>query len=139
MDEELRTYLERMRADLAGKIDRAAEATVYLNALRNDIAAIENRITVRMDERLASLEDRLADRIMERVGGRIDAAEDRLKAHVGQSCEKVETKLLRAFHSWSRSMEVRVRGASVSVAGFDERLSLAEERIGELERGRQAS
>jgi len=32
-----------------------------------------------------------------------------LKAHVTESCCAVETKLLRAFHGWARSMEVRVR------------------------------
>ncbi len=61
-----------------------------------------------------------------------------LKAHMSRECEKVETNLLRAFHGWSRSMEIRVRGASTSVVGFDERLALAEDRISELER-RKAS
>lgn len=60
--------------------------------------------------------------------------EERLKAHVSRECERVETKLLQAFHGWSRSMEIRVRNAATSVAGFDERLALAEERISELER-----
>jgi hypothetical protein len=62
--------------------------------------------------------------------------ETRLRTHVSAECEKVETKLLSAFHGWARSMEIRVRGSSQSVMGFDERLALAEERIGELERGR---
>jgi hypothetical protein len=32
--------------------------------------------------------------------------------------EKCETNLLKAFHGWARSMEIRQRGATSSVAGF---------------------
>jgi hypothetical protein len=56
--------------------------------------------------------------------------ESRITAHISQQCEAVETKLLSAFHGWARSMEIRVR----SITALDERLGLAEERIGELER-----
>jgi len=52
--------------------------------------------------------------------------------------EKSETNLLRAFHGWARSMEIRVRGISAVSTGFEERLAMAEERISEVER-RQAS
>lgn len=61
---------------------------------------------------------------------------DEMKRELLSDIGKSETNLLRAFHSWSRSMEIRVRNASASVAGFDERLALAEERISELERKR---
>ena len=54
--------------------------------------------------------------------------------HVDERVERTETKLLSAFHGWSRSMEIRVRSVSSMTMGFDERLALAEERIGELER-----
>ena len=64
----------------------------------------------------------------------LEAIEARINARI----EKTETTLLRAFHGWSRSMEIRVRHSSSSVAGFDERLALAEERISDLER-REAS
>ena len=58
------------------------------------------------------------------------------RAALRADLEKTETKLLSVFHGWGRSMEIRQRGASSSVAGFDERLTLAEERISELERSR---
>jgi len=64
----------------------------------------------------------------------MDAMETRLRADI----EKSETNLPRAFHGCSRALEIRVRGAATSVAGFDERLALAEERISDLER-RKAS
>lgn len=57
-------------------------------------------------------------------------------AEVRAEIEKTETKLLSAFHGWARPMEIRQRGTSITVAGFDERLVLAEERISELERAR---
>jgi hypothetical protein len=60
--------------------------------------------------------------------------EERLSKRLGERIEKAETNLLTAFHGWTRSMEIRVRGVSGVTAGFDERLALAEERISELER-----
>lgn len=67
----------------------------------------------RIDERFAEIEKELGDRI-----------------------EKVETSLLGAFYGWARPMEIRVDGMTKTVMGFDERLSLAERRISELERKR---
>jgi hypothetical protein len=68
----------------------------------------------------------------------LDGMEARMKAHATAESERTETKLLRAFHGWARTMEIRVRGASQAVAGFDERLGFAEERIGDLERGKRS-
>jgi hypothetical protein len=63
--------------------------------------------------------------------GRVVAA---LKSYVDERSEKVETRLLSAFHGWARSMEIKVRGVSTITGGFDERLSLVEERVSDLER-----
>ena len=66
-----------------------------------------------------------------------------LKTYIDQRIEDSESKLLVAFHGWSRSMEIRVRGvstvaqsASLTAQGFDERLGLIEDRVSELERRR---
>jgi hypothetical protein len=59
---------------------------------------------------------------------------DDLKSYVDERSEKVETRLLSAFHGWARSMEIKVRGVSTITGGFDERLSLVEERVSDLER-----
>lgn len=64
--------------------------------------------------------------------------EERIVRQINQRAENTETKLLTAFHGWARSMEIRVRNASTLTMGFDERLALAEERISELERRRNA-
>lgn len=61
-------------------------------------------------------------------------AEERLKGYVREKVEEIETKLLRAFHGWARSMEVRTRGTAVLTAGLDERMSYIEERVSDLER-----
>ena len=58
-----------------------------------------------------------------------------LRTDVLAGLERVETNLLTAFHSWARTYEVRARGTSTLVAGFEERLALAEERLNRLERG----
>ena len=55
------------------------------------------------------------------------ALEERLKAHA----EHIETKLLTAFHGWSRSAETKFR----AIPNLEERLSIIEERVGRLERG----
>ena len=57
-----------------------------------------------------------------------------LKGYVNERSEKVETRLLSAFHGWARAMEIKVRGMSTITTGFDERLSLIEERVSNLER-----
>jgi hypothetical protein len=63
--------------------------------------------------------------------GRVVAA---LKSYVDERSEKVETRLLSAFHGGARAMEIKVRGVSTITGGFDERLSLVEERVSDLER-----
>lgn len=60
--------------------------------------------------------------------------ETRILAAVGQMVEKSETNLLSAFHGWARTMEIKVRGVSAGMVWAEERLSLVEERLAELER-----
>ena len=62
----------------------------------------------------------------------MQALEERLNERIHDS----QTALLRAFHGWARSMEIRSRGTTTTVVGFDERLVLVEERVSELERQR---
>ena len=57
-----------------------------------------------------------------------------LKVYVDERSDKVETRLLSAFHGWARAMEIKVRGMSTITTGFDERLSLLEERVSDIER-----
>ncbi len=65
----------------------------------------------------------------------LDARISQLDSSIAGRLESLETKLLTAFHDWARTYEVRVRGMSSLVVGFDERLSLVEERVARLERG----
>ena len=69
------------------------------------------------------------------LDARLDASEQRILDAIRAGNQEIETKVLTAFHGWARSHEIRVRGAVTLVSGFDERLSLLEERISRLERG----
>jgi hypothetical protein len=73
-----------------------------------------------------------------RLGAQRKQDLEELKAYISGQIERSETNLLKAFHGWARAMEIRVRNSTTVVTGFEERLSLLEERVGELER-RKAS
>jgi hypothetical protein len=64
------------------------------------------------------------------MGERIEATEIRMAERI----EATETKLLTAFHDWARTYEVRARGVTTLMVGFEERLSIIEERLSKLER-----
>lgn len=81
----------------------------------------------RVDERFAQMDERFAQ---------IDQRFAEIDKDFTERLEKVETNLLGAFYGWARPMEIRVDGMTKTVMGFDERLSLAERRISELERKR---
>ena len=57
---------------------------------------------------------------------RIDTTEQRIL----QRIETVETRLLSAFHGWSTTMELRIKGLPV----IDQRLAVIEDRVSTLER-----
>lgn len=58
-----------------------------------------------------------------------------LRRELADGLERVETKLLTSFHGWARTYESKSRGLSTLVVTFEERLSLAEDRLNRLERG----
>ena len=80
---------------------------------------------------------------LEAMEARIDAKfakcamkEDLERFATKEDLERLETKLLTAFYDWARPMELRVTGVTNSVHAFDERLTLMERRIFDLERRR---
>jgi hypothetical protein len=82
-----------------------------------------------MDQDLRQYLEGMEGRMNARMDGRIDSLEERMNAKI----EKVETNLLTAFHGWARPMEIRVRGSITIVDGFEERLTLVEERLRKLD------
>ncbi|HZL56897.1 MAG TPA: hypothetical protein VFC21_07440 [Bryobacteraceae bacterium] len=72
--------------------------------------------------------------IIEETKRELRADIEEAKREVRADIEKSETNLLRAFHSWARSMEVRVRGVATVSAGVEERIGFMEERLSEVER-----
>ncbi|MEP6716725.1 MAG: hypothetical protein ABJC09_14230 [Terriglobia bacterium] len=100
-----------------------------------------------MDEELRQYLGRIYDRLedlhtqVDRIEGlqkQVDGKFDAARTQTSADIEKSETNLLRAFHGWARSMDIRVRGVSGLASGFEERLGSVEERVSELER-RKAS
>jgi hypothetical protein len=57
----------------------------------------------------------------------LDQLEDRLT----ETMRDMQTEVLRAFHDWSRPVELKLRALPV----IEERLGLLEERISRIERG----
>jgi hypothetical protein len=102
----------------------------YLDAKFGEVNAKFGEV----DMKFAELEDRLVARIETRIG----KSEAAMEVRIAELVEKSENNLLRAFHGWARAMEIRVRGVSSVAVGFEERLSMVEERISEVER-RKAS
>ena len=54
---------------------------------------------------------------------------DQLEARLVEATRDMQTEVLRAFHNWARPAEVKLRS-------HEERLTLLEERISEIERGK---
>jgi hypothetical protein len=57
-------------------------------------------------------------------------ASEAMEQRILQRIETVETRLLSAFHGWSTTMELRVKGLPV----IDQRLAVIEDRVSTLER-----
>lgn len=68
-----------------------------------------------VDERLNQVDARF-----DQVGARFD--------QVIEATRDMQTEVLRAFHNWARPAEVKIRS-------HEERLTLLEERVSEIERG----
>ena len=62
---------------------------------------------------------------------------DEIVEHLLERIEKTETTLLKEFRKWAVSFESRFRANEVLVSGFSERLVSLEERVTELESGRE--
>ena len=88
-----------------------------------------------MDQELKQYLDANFARIEERFA-EVDRRFEKVETELAHRIEHVETSLLGPFYGWARPMEIRVDGMTKTVMGFDERLSLAERRISELERKR---
>jgi len=54
---------------------------------------------------------------------------DQLEAHLVENMRDMQTEVLRDFHNWARPAEIKMRS-------HEERLTLLEERISEIERGK---
>ncbi|HXP85587.1 MAG TPA: hypothetical protein VN841_12750 [Bryobacteraceae bacterium] len=53
-----------------------------------------------------------------------------------EATRDMQTEVLRAFHGWARPTEIKLRSHQGWLAAQEERLTLLEERLSDLERGR---
>ncbi len=47
----------------------------------------------------------------------------------------MQTEVLHAFHNWARPSEIKSRSHGANIAGLEERVSLLEGRLNEIDRG----
>lgn len=98
-------------------------------ATRQDLQELRTHIDERfrhVDERFSHIDERFRH-IDERFRD-VDARFDQ----VIEATRDMQTEVLRAFHSWARPSEVKIRS-------HEERLTLLEERVSEIERGKTGS
>jgi hypothetical protein len=96
-----------------------------------------------MDEELKNhlqgMEDRMAALIIGTVHTEIAASEQRMKTEIGTAVEASQNRLLAEFWKWARTADARYRQSSGLISGFGERVTLVEDRVSELERGKGAA
>ena len=61
----------------------------------------------------------------------LDQKMDQMRDDLIEKMRDMQTEVLRAFHSWARPIEIRLR----TFDDIQERLGLLEERVGRIERG----
>ena len=112
-----------------------AELKHYLDANYATIRAELGAINVRFDAVDARFKE-LEARIMERVDGRIDAVEERMKDYVKEAAHDLETKMIKEFHKWGRTSDMRTRQTIIDTGLLGERMLAVEDRVSALERER---
>jgi chromosome segregation ATPase len=112
-----------------------AKLTETMTARFGEVSEKIDKVDARLDRGLGAISE-LRERI-DKLGERLD----RVEVQVYDRIERVETNLLTAFHNWARPTEVKMRASLVKmdalgnqVGGFEERMSLLEERMYEVER-----
>lgn len=84
-------------------------------ATKQDLIDLKTRLKHESDTRAADLENRLVEQM-----------------------RNVETSLLTEFRKWALPVSARLRSTETTDAGLVERVGLLEERMNQLDRGRQA-
>ena len=68
---------------------------------------------------------------IEALDRKLDQKMDQMRDELIEKMRDMQTEVLRAFHSWARPIEIRLR----TFDDIQERLGLLEERVGRIERG----
>jgi chaperonin cofactor prefoldin len=82
-----------------------------------------------LDAALAALEQRLEDRLDQRFEGRMDTLEQRMKDHVAECIHQLETRLLQAFYGFAETNNRRIEQMETSATALSNRVSTLESRM----------
>jgi chromosome segregation ATPase len=137
MDAELKRYLAELRQYLDAKFGAIDSKFA---AIDSKFAAIDSKFAA-IDAELGVIKSQIKEleaRIMERIDGRIDAVEERMKDYVKEAVHDLETTMIKEFHKWGRTSDMRTRQAITDTGFLGERLLAVEDRVSALERERNA-
>lgn len=91
-------------------------------AMKQDLDLLRADVDQRFKEFRADVDQRF---------DQVDQRFDQLQETLIERMRDMQTEVLRAFHSWARPFEIRLR----SLPQIEERLGLLEERVSAIERG----
>jgi len=110
---------------------------------RLEFAKMASREEVKAGFDAASQDAKMHVEVLRReVKADLDAAMHETKAEISELRRKLPTvwsaskPSFTSFHSWARTYESKARGLSTLIVTFEERLSMAEDRLNRLERAR---
>ena len=134
MDEELKIYLEEMKAEMKGfnggllelKADFKADMHDLKAEMKGDLKAGLSGLRHELKGDLVDLKRDMRDNMK---GELID-----LKREMFEHTETVETRLLNEFWKWAKTSDSRYRQGTSAVGFLDERVQAVEDRVSELER-----
>jgi len=88
-----------------------------------DLKASAKQDLIQTEERLIALIRDVSDRQI--------VSQNELEEHLTEKMRDMQTEVIRAFHGWGRTTDLKLR----RISEFDERLGILEERISAIERG----
>jgi len=106
MDEELKAYLDSMKAEF-----KAVRAEIQ--SVGTGLGAEIQSVGTGLGAEIQSVRTGLKEESQ--------LIRTELKAHVSEECEKVETKLLTEFWKWGRTSDMRTRQALAETSALSER------------------
>jgi len=94
-------------------------------ATKGDLKELKTELNARMDHIHGELNAR-----MDHIHGELNARMDHMHEDLVEKMRDMPTEVLRAFHTWARPAEIRMR----KIDEIDQRMGWLEDRVSALER-----